>query len=127
MVLEIPGKLFGQDDVRETPVTAYGAGEGVSGTYAGDGNDDRQITGLGFKPSFVLILSYESTSKVLLFFTFTPGTTYEYDTDDTNTVIRSGASGSVSSFDDDGFTVNHVALGGCNASGEDYSFFASAT
>jgi len=55
------------------------AGKFVQGTYTGNGADNRSITGVGFKPSFVLVLDSTNGTQMVFVSDDTPiGTAYTF-------------------------------------------------
>lgn len=87
-----------------------------TGTYVGDGNDDRGITGVGFQPDFVVISNENATHCAARF---------PDHAGDLSISFTSGAAAAVNriqSLDADGFTVGTDAI--VNNNGTDYYFLA---
>ena len=88
--------------------------------WTGDGNAGRSITGVGFKPDLVWVKVRDAANSTYIFDTirgankalFSDLTSAEND--------YTGSGGRMSSFDNNGFTVNHSSSTGTNASGNKY-------
>lgn len=88
----------------------------TSGTYVGDGNDDRDITGLGFQPDLVIIKGDVAQPASFRSSTMPPDATKSL-VDDTALLPNL-----IQSFQADGFTIGAAAA--ANQSGVDYSWVA---
>jgi len=88
------------------------SGKYETGTYTGTGGSNNAITGLGFKPEFVLVRSADDQHVFLLSEELIP---------DTAANLTNGDRDAAFTLDTDGFTVDS---GNMNASGDQYRYFA---
>lgn len=88
----------------------------ATGTYSGDGNDDRDITGVGFTPEVVIVVSSSTDQAVWRTTDMPANTSSPFNGTSTTTGIKSFASGS--------FRVGTAAT--VNGSGTTYYYLALA-
>ena len=93
-------------------------GQMATGTYTGDGADDRAITGVGFQPDVVIVKRYPNKNAVVRTSTMTGDASKKFIGD-------SGLlSNFIQSFEADGFTVGNEGGGFVNESGKPYHWIA---
>jgi hypothetical protein len=111
------GGLWNPNDAETTPIYLFGddpvSGSYATGTYTGSGGSGNAITGLGFEPDFVLIISPDTDGAWILHSAMI--------SDALN--ITDGFDDASFSLDSDGFTVDS---GDVNQSGNTYRYFAWA-
>jgi len=124
-------KSFGSDgftigtdvDVNKADTTYYwaafkaAAGEMKVSSYAGDGNDDRSISGVGFQPDFVIVMSASGNAPVFRFSNVAGDVSYAFAGGNNSNCIQA--------LEADGFQVgtdNKV-----NNNGTDYHYIAWKT
>lgn len=104
--------------VNDAGVTSYftciGSDSDVfTGSYSGDGNNPRSITGIGFQPAFVMI---QGTNAFSVFKTSAQSTAVSFFN------ATADATNLMTSLDSDGFTVTNGTQ--VNATGRDYVYIA---
>lgn len=75
------------------------------GTYTGDGNATKAVTGVGFQPRFVIIYAQGSTNDGLAMKSSSDATTFAYLPYVSGGLVEGSMDDHIRSLDSDGFTV----------------------
>ena len=98
------------------------------GSYTGSGSTGNSITGLGFKPAFLILKKTEDTNGSWRILDATRSTTNDRNDNlfANLTNVESVDSNGGVSFDSDGFTLNNTGSANANESGKNYIYAAFA-
>lgn len=121
-LLRLVGKVFAENETYVDTPTTSGGGSSVfkikTGTYTGNGSDNRAITGIGFQPTLVWIKPKDTTANNGAMSWDALGSDKSFDPAGSSTP----SANMIQSFDVDGFTIGTEA--NVNTSGVDYVWVA---
>lgn len=122
-LIRLVGKVFSENETYvDTPTTSGGGGSSVfkikTGTYTGNGSDNRAITGIGFQPMLVWIKPKDTTANdgAMSWDSFASDRSFDPAGSATPSADM------IQSFDTDGFTIGTTA--NVNSNGVDYVWVA---
>lgn len=122
-IIRLIGKVLSESFTNtDTPTVSGGGGSSVfkikTGTYTGNGSDNRAITGIGFQPTLVWIKPKDTTANNGAMSWDALGSDKSFDPTGSSTP----SANMIQSFDVDGFTIGTEA--NVNTSGVDYVWVA---